>query len=111
MTFNLKTGSFALASAAFLVALTFSGAAQAKACEQLTGGACRGHWECTTDDGSSGYCNDDGAKDCYCKKGKKSRRHFGFDMGVQGHTNESGRMNGQGQTHTETPPNTPGQPH
>jgi hypothetical protein len=49
--------------------------ANAKACVQLTGGACQGHWSCTTADGSSGFCDDPPGTDCYCKKGKKTKAH------------------------------------
>jgi hypothetical protein len=66
--YNLPTIS---ACAAVFVILT--GTASAKDCVQLVGGACQGHWACTTADGSSGFCDDPPGIDCYCKKGKRSR--------------------------------------
>jgi hypothetical protein len=95
---------YIFAPAIFLAALSFAQPVHAKACEQLTGGACKGHWECTTDEGSSGYCNDDGAKDCYCKKGPKSKQHSGFSFGMgmtgggSGHHTEQQQPTQQGTT-------------
>ena len=57
------------------VAVTSLASAYAKDCVQLSGGACKGHWACTTADGSSGFCTDPPAGDCYCKKGKRTRVH------------------------------------
>jgi hypothetical protein len=54
--------------------LSGTSSADAKDCVQLVGGACQGHWACTTADGSSGFCSDPPGIDCYCRKGKRARR-------------------------------------
>jgi hypothetical protein len=105
-SFHASIIPFALGFATLIAASNLSEPAFGKACEQLVGGACKGHWECKTDDNEDGYCNDDGAKDCYCRKGKKSRTHFGlsFGMGI-GSSHEEGN---EPQTHQPTQPgNTP----
>jgi hypothetical protein len=92
-----------------LAALSLSAPAYAKACEQLVGGACKGHWECDLDDGTKGKCNDDGAKDCSCEKVKKSRTHFGlsFGMGVGSSHEDSNGPHGHQSTQPTQPENTP----
>ena len=71
----MKTIATKLSLAFALLAMSSLSSAYGKDCVQLTGGACKGHWACTTADGSSGYCYDPPAGDCYCKKGKKTRVH------------------------------------
>jgi hypothetical protein len=106
--FHAFIGPFAFGVAALLAASSLSEPAFAKACEQLVGGACRGHWECKTDDGDAGFCNDDGAKDCYCRKGAKSRTHFGFSFGMgAGSSHEEGN---EPHGHQQTQPTQPGNP-
>jgi hypothetical protein len=82
----------AIAVVAFTTALAISGPASGKACEQLGGGACKGHWACNTDDGSTGFCNDDGTKDCYCKKGPRSRHHARASHGAASESEEQQEM-------------------
>jgi len=121
MTLQSKIAS--LACAALTIVLVSNGSALAKDCVQLTGGACKGHWACTTADGSSGFCNDDGAKDCYCKKGKRSRsthtdswmmeqpkKHHGGDDDEDTNSSSNPYPNAN-PNHNETPQTMPGQPH
>lgn len=76
--------TYALFFGALLAALSLTTPVNAKACQENTGGACKGHWKCDDND-SSKTCEDvvkSSGMECQCIKKSKKTHGSGINLGI-----------------------------